>query len=374
MSGNASVQLAYVAAGCNRIVGALDWGEGGLIAYCAHHAIFIYDPQACTIVATLLGHTDTATCVKWISAADFGLLPNALPADAPLALVSGGGDGTACIWLLSLNNPEQPWSLAAKVPAHQAPITSVTLHTAGSPGHFLLVTTAGDGDVTIWSANASHPLELATEGCWQLEQRISYGTKLQHCAALAPLPSDPDTLLLALGGVDGKVRLLLQNKSSGTDFSDFSPACELNGHQNWVRGLAFTQQGSKLVLASASQDRCIRLWAVTEESLNSSSGGGDENRPGVAGNAPAVAALMKYAPRPLFTAPSGARYQATLEALLIGHEDWVHSVAWQPRKKDDGASKDEDEALPCLLSASMDRTMVLWVPDKATGKQNLFLD
>ena len=50
----------------------------------------------------------------------------------------------------------------------------------------------------------------------------------------------------------------------------------------------------------------------------------------------------------------------TMEALLVGHEDWVFSVAWQP---DQGA----EPAAPCLLSASMDRTMMLWRPEASTG-------
>ena len=37
-----------------------------------------------------------------------------------------------------------------------------------------------------------------------------------------------------------------------------------------------------------------------------------------------------------------------MEALLVGHEDWVFSAAWQP-------DQDAESAKPCLLSASMDR-------------------
>ena len=48
----------------------------------------------------------------------------------------------------------------------------------------------------------------------------------------------------------------------------------------------------------------------------------------------------------------------------MGHEDWVHSVAWQPP----GSLQEGVPKQPlCVLSASMDRTMMLWRPDAATG-------
>ena len=50
----------------------------------------------------------------------------------------------------------------------------------------------------------------------------------------------------------------------------------------------------------------------------------------------------------------------TMEALLVGHEDWVFSAAWQP-------DQDAESAKPCLLSASMDRTMMLWRPESSSG-------
>ena len=40
-----TVALQHVAAGCNRVVHALHWGEAGLLAYAAHNAVVVYDPQ-----------------------------------------------------------------------------------------------------------------------------------------------------------------------------------------------------------------------------------------------------------------------------------------------------------------------------------------
>lgn len=57
----------------------------------------------------------------------------------------------------------------------------------------------------------------------------------------------------------------------------------------------------------------------------------------------------------------GRSFGVSLEALLIGHEDWVHSIAWQPLGKD-------EQGRPSLLSASMDRTMAIWRPDATTGE------
>ena len=78
-----------------------------------------------------------------------------------------------------------------------------------------------------------------------------------------------------------------------------------------------------------------------------------------------VSSERRYAPRPAFQA-AGKMFSVVVEAMLIGHEDWVYSVAWQPRQ-------DTGDARPCLLSASMDRTMALWRPDISTGTLILLL-
>ena len=35
----------HVSAGCNRVVGALDWGENDLVAYAAHNLVVLYDAE-----------------------------------------------------------------------------------------------------------------------------------------------------------------------------------------------------------------------------------------------------------------------------------------------------------------------------------------
>lgn len=67
----------------------------------------------------------------------------------------------------------------------------------------------------------------------------------------------------------------------------------------------------------------------------------------------------------LFTA-GPLTYQVSLESLLIGHEDWVYSVQWQV------SSTLETEGVPCyqseiILSAPMDKTMMIWKPEKTSG-------
>lgn len=53
----------------------------------------------------------------------------------------------------------------------------------------------------------------------------------------------------------------------------------------------------------------------------------------------------------------------TLETLLAGHENWVNSIHWQPPFYKDGVLQQPMK----LLSASMDKTMILWSPDEESG-------
>jgi len=68
-----------------------------------------------------------------------------------------------------------------------------------------------------------------------------------------------EALFLAIGGSSYHVHLYV----SPCDLINFSPAAILKGHEDWVRGLSFTHSVSDIILASASQDRYVRLWKIT---------------------------------------------------------------------------------------------------------------
>jgi elongator complex protein 2 len=193
---------------------------------------------------------------------------------------------------------------------------------------------------------------------------------------------DPDPALAAAGrgGRDGDASLVA-----------LEIAATLDGHTGWVRDLAFVADveggdrkfnasgdaggGGGLLLASASQDKSTRIWRVAYAEAKGSPAAAT-----AVAEEEDVPAFMRLAapPRPPAALLAGGRLSVHLEALLVGHEDWVLSVAWQPRNLAPSAAAAAAAAAGCapvgvrrrpaLLTASMDRSLVLWTPsDSCAG-------
>jgi hypothetical protein len=43
MASRMEVGVEFVSAGCNRVVNALGWGDGNILAYGAHNMLMLYD-------------------------------------------------------------------------------------------------------------------------------------------------------------------------------------------------------------------------------------------------------------------------------------------------------------------------------------------
>ncbi|XP_048466977.1 elongator complex protein 2 isoform X2 [Rhincodon typus] len=120
------------------------------------------------------------------------------------------------------------------------------------------------------------------------------------------------------------------------------------GHEDWIRGVEWALCDGNLLLASCSQDCLIRIWRIfimTESTSKLCDGD-----------------IIKLK-EDIFHVQSDkglVTYAVTLETVLAGHENWVYGVHWQPPFQKDGRL----EQPLSLLSASMDKTMILWASDE----------
>lgn len=128
--------------------------------------------------------------------------------------------------------------------------------------------------------------------------------------------------LIAVGGTSGSVFLVPRTRLENI--------VEMTGHENWVKSVDFKESGSDLFLASGSQDRYIRLWKISYGSMERD-------------------ILKSNLTTKIYEIETESKLNATFDALLIGHDDWVVSVKW-------------DEAQFRLLSASGDSSLIIWEP------------
>jgi elongator complex protein 2 len=126
----------------------------------------------------------------------------------------------------------------------------------------------------------------------------------------------------------------------------------LTGHEAWVRALDFTRESSKsdsdLLLASASQDKYIRLWRFHK--------GAELPEVAAAASDPALGAFGRsLSNKAHWIGEEETKHSITFEALLIGHEDWIFTARW--------FTKDAQDAAPQLLTTSADSSLAMWERD-----------
>jgi elongator complex protein 2 len=210
---------------------------------------------------------------------------------------------------------------------------------------------------------------------------------LPNCLGLSALPQADDSkvVLLVLGGVDARIHLKTLLLSESQPSVSCANVGVLGGHEDWITCLSFCAHtdSKTLYIASGSQDSKIRFWrlvvskgAVIAEAkqsasavalgisdLSSDSEADDEDAgPGAgagAGAAPPEDDEDGAEARCQFAVGEDSLCSVYLEALLVGHEEWVTSVQWM----EGGAAA----AGLRLFSTSMDRNMLIWQPEPFSG-------
>jgi elongator complex protein 2 len=253
-------------------------------------------------------------------------------------LLSGSADHSIRIWR-GQTSPNLQFESVQTITEHQAAITRI----ATLPNSDIFATGASDGTVKIWKLEHDSAYS-AVEA--KLLQTINLQPKYFALnIALAKL--DDSAIILAVAGTRSTIQIYVSK-----DFH-FNLAATLTGHEGWIRALDFTREtadpDSDLLLASASQDKYIRLWRVHRgEGLPAAS---------TALNDPALGVLGKSLSNKAHRIESpNSKYSITFEALLLGHEDWIYTASWRHRN---GKLQ--------LLSTSEDNSLAMWESDPSSG-------
>nr|XP_021525704.1 elongator complex protein 2 isoform X1 [Aotus nancymaae] len=311
----------------NRVRGVLNWSSGprGLLAFGTSCSVVLYDPLKRVVVTNLNGHTARVNCIQWICKQD---------GSSSTELVSGGSDNQVIHWEIEDNQLLK----AVHFQGHEGPVYAVHAvyqrRTSDPALCTLIVSAAADCTVRLWSKKGSEVTCLQT---------LNFGNGFALALCLSFLPNT-DVPVLACGDDDCRIHLFAQQNDQ------FQKVLSLSGHEDWIRGVEWAAFGKDLFLASGSQDCLIRIWKLYIKSTSLETQ--DDNNIRLKENT--------------FTVENESvkiTFAVTLETVLAGHENWVNAVHWQPVFYKDGVLQQPMR----LLSASMDKTMILWAPDEESG-------
>uniref|UniRef100_A0A2K5NCR8 Elongator complex protein 2 n=1 Tax=Cercocebus atys TaxID=9531 RepID=A0A2K5NCR8_CERAT len=341
----------------NRVRGVLNWSSGprGLLAFGTSCSVVLYDPVKRVVVTNLNGHTARVNCIQWICKQD---------GSPSTELVSGGSDNQVIHWEIEDNQLLK----AVHLQGHEGPVYAVHAvyqrRTSDPALCTLIVSAAADSAVRLWSKKGSEvtwktgqvkrgrawkppaSLALCSRSCNSMVS--CYKGKLHtfwHHNRISFLPSAFRPIpILACGDDDCRIHLFAQQNDQ------FQKVLSLCGHEDWIRGVEWAAFGRDLFLASCSQDCLIRIWKLYIKSASSETQDANNIR-------------LKENTFTIENESVKIAFAVTLETVLAGHENWVNAVHWQPVFYKDGVLQQPMR----LLSASMDKTMILWAPDEDSG-------
>ncbi|KAF7714112.1 Uncharacterized protein PECH_000340 [Penicillium ucsense] len=332
----ASISTEYISVGGNRHPGAADWDvHSGVLAFGADNNVALWEPLDDSnkgVYALLVGHSDKVSVVRFYTC----------PSTGARFLLTGSVDRTIKVWEQD-ENDYRSYKLGFRLEGHEGSVNAIAV----AEGTDIIATGAADGTVRIWRLDAQADPKGALLETITMKPRFFPLT-----LALRVLDgANGKGLVLAVAGTTTKVHIY--SAESTIDKPIFQHRAALSGHEAWIRSLSFTREGkgetSDLLLASASQDKYIRLWRLCQGEVQLPAEI-DEDDPLLGGMEPTLSNKAHE-----FEA-AGSKYSITFEALLFGNEDWIYTTAWNP-----------DPSRAQLLTASADNTITIWEQDPVSG-------
>lgn len=257
-------------------------------------------------------------------------------------IISGSVDNSIRVWQSESSSP-LTYTCVAVLLDHSNTINTIAVFPEGN----LFASGSADATVRIWKLQFTNERGVDVT----LEQTINVTPKFFPLAvAIASLPTC-DSLVLAVAGTRSVIQIYV--KARAQDEGGFCLQASLTGHEGWIRSLSFTEQKAEahedLLLASASQDKYIRLWRFRKGKELP-----DVNATGKGTNIETLGKALSNKAHRLKAA--AVDFSVTFEALLLGHEDWIYTASWRRH----GSQLQ-------LLSASADNSLAIWECDSESG-------
>lgn len=322
MSSASPIDLDAIFIGANKQTQASDYDASQeLYAYGADSCVALWRPTDKSnrgVHATLTGHRGEVTAVTFIANSNL--------------LVSGSQDKSIRVWR---KNSNDEYVVDHILDHHTGSVTCL----AAVDERFLL-TGSTDGTVALCEFDSSTLKFRVVHRTTILLRFLPLSLTIQNI-------DDHNNYVVAVTGTSSDIYL---HAISGADPS-LNLVAIVAGHEDWVKCASFVPivHGRNYILASGSQDRYVRLWRlqVNEEITEH-----DADTPKLS-----LAVNKQYQ----FDIAEGSRAVLTFEALLVGHDDWITGLQWDP------SCSTRDKLNRKLLSASADTALMIWEMDEPSG-------
>lgn len=249
---------------------------------------------------------------------------------------------------------------------HTAPINCIATLNSGqtqdaqSTKTQIFATGAADATIKIWAFDGSEIKALQT---------IYTSPKYFPLAlALSTLGDDSSTYILASAGTKHTIQIYTGTPTTEPNTADFTLQATLSGHEGWIRSLHFAREdasapSSDLLLASASQDKYIRLWRIhqgTELPVQAAKASDPTVGAYLPGKSPSNKA---HRFQTCSSSQQQLDYSVTFESLLFNHDDWIYSAKWHTKTSPSAPGTSTLQ----LLSTSADNSLAIWESDPTSG-------
>jgi len=331
------MENVYTSVGVNRACTCLVISKEGLVYFGANASVAVYSPKEQRILKTLVQFSKKVNCLSLAEG------PNHPHSDQTAAnvveIIAGSTSGEVAVWRRWEQSGDEH-ALVAQFTAHVGPVTCVAVVASPCDNTKLtVVTTGNDSKVYVWCL--SRTVDVSEQ---KVEKLAAYDMKtgLVFTLHVVAWPTSFATLFCA--GDDCMISIvrldtdqdLITNQQETKQQNDWNVLERLRGHDDWITSINSIEISGGLLVASASHDSTIRLWRVQPyDSAPTFGSSGVE---------------QLQVDDVVFDYPDGKQFSVQLESVLCGHDDKVFSVSWNIAQTGQLS----------LLSASLDKTMIVW--------------